>query len=174
MYSAEARTGNFRYLNGLPVSPGNVAANPSAIRTVNLLKPNRNLIDPTTAAQSARTQLPNNFDIGDGLNTGGFRFNAFRGAPRDSYSFRGDHHFSDKYSLEFNHSYGNDFQIGDLTNNRTCFLLRWLDSRRLVRLHSPRRIIEREAAGRTRRGVSGNLFLAAGQFIGRGLYLSYP
>jgi hypothetical protein len=70
------------------------------------------------AAQLARTQVPNNYDIGDGLNTGGFRFNAFRGAPRDIYSFRADHHFSDKYSLEFNHSYGNDFQIGDLTNNR--------------------------------------------------------
>jgi hypothetical protein len=120
VYTAEARTGNFRYLNGLPVSPANVAANPSAIRSVNLLtlKPTRNTIDPTTAAQLARTQLPNNYDIGDGLNTGGFRFNAFRGAPRDIYSFRGDHHFSDKYSLEFNHSYGNDFQIGDLTNNR--------------------------------------------------------
>ena len=120
VYSAEARNGNFRYLNGLPVTPGNVAANPAAIRTVNLLtlKATRNTIDPTTAAQLARTQLPNNFDIGDGLNTGGFRFNAFRGAPRDIYSFRGDHHFSDKYSLEFNHSYGNDFQIGDLTNNR--------------------------------------------------------
>jgi Carboxypeptidase regulatory-like domain/TonB dependent receptor-like, beta-barrel len=120
VYTAEARTGNFRYLNGLPVTPANVAANPSAIRSVNLLtlKASRNTIDPTTAAQLARTQLPNNYDIGDGLNTGGFRFNAFRGAPRDIYSFRGDHHFSDKYSLEFNHSYGNDFQIGDLTNNR--------------------------------------------------------
>ena len=120
VYTAEARTGNFRYLNGLPVSPANVAANPSALRSVNLLtlKPTRNTIDPTMAAQLARTQLPNNYDIGDGLNTGGFRFNAFRGAPRDIYSFRADHHFNDKYSLEFNHSYGNDFQIGDLTDNR--------------------------------------------------------
>jgi hypothetical protein len=120
VYTAEARTGNFRYLNGLPVTPASVTANPAAIRSVNLLtlKAGRNTIDPTTAAQLARTLLPNNFDVGDGLNTGGFRFNSRRGAPRDIYSFRADHHFSDKYTLEFDYSYGNDFQTGDLTNNR--------------------------------------------------------
>ncbi|MCA1628728.1 MAG: hypothetical protein LC742_12300, partial [Acidobacteria bacterium] len=121
VYTEQARTGNFRYLNGLVTRPDLVAANPGAVRTApNLLalRPNYNVADPSIAALIARTPLPNNFDLGDGLNTGGFRFNASRSAPKDIYSFRLDHRFSDKYSFEFNYSYGNDFQLGDVVNNR--------------------------------------------------------
>lgn len=116
----EARNGNFRYLNGLITNPANVAANPNAIRSVSVLGINntRQTIDPTMAAFIGRTALPNNFDIGDGLNSGGFRFNARRSAPKDIYTMRLDHRFTDKFLWEFNYSYGNDFQYGDYVNGR--------------------------------------------------------
>ncbi len=121
VYTEQARAGIFRYLNGLVTTPANVASNRSAIRTApNLLtlRPGYSTADPTIAALLARTPLPNNFDNGDGLNTGGFRFNARRSAPKDIYSFRLDHRFSDKYSFELNYAYGNDFQLGDVVNSR--------------------------------------------------------
>ena len=121
VYTEQARAGNFRYLNGLVTNPSNVANNPTLIRSsANLLtlRPNFNTADPTTAALIARTPTPNNFDLGDGLNTSGFRFNASRSAPKDIYSFRLDHRFSDNYSFELNYAYGNDFQLGDIVNNR--------------------------------------------------------
>lgn len=121
VYTEQARAGNFRYLNGLVTRPDLVAANPGAVRSApNLLtlRPNFNTVDPTTAALIARTPTPNNFQLGDGLNTGGFRFNARRSAPKDIYSFRLDHRFSDNYSFELNYAYGNDFQFGDVVNGR--------------------------------------------------------
>ncbi|MGH9944823.1 MAG: carboxypeptidase regulatory-like domain-containing protein, partial [Pyrinomonadaceae bacterium] len=121
VYTEPARRGDFRYLNGLVTTPTNVANNPNAVRAAaNLLtlRPGFNTADPTTAALIARTPVPNNFDLGDGLNTGGFRFNARRAAPKDIYSFRLDHRFSDKYSFELNYAYGNDFQLGDVVNSR--------------------------------------------------------
>jgi len=108
VYTAQARAGDFRYLNGLVTTPANVAANPGAIRAASnllTLRPGFNVPDPTTKALLDRTPPPNNFDLGDGLNTGGYRFNARRSAPRDIYSFRFDHRFSDRYSLELNYSY---------------------------------------------------------------------
>lgn len=117
----EARKGNFRYLAGRPTNPANVAtAASSEIRTVNVLNINntRRTLDPMLTEFLSRTALPNNFDIGDGLNSGGFRFNARRSAPKDIYTFRLDHKFSDKYNWEFNYSYGNDFQYGDYVNGR--------------------------------------------------------
>ncbi len=136
VYTAEARAGNFRYLNGLPVTPINVANNPGAIRSVNVLSLSNRAADPSMTTYLARTQLPNNFDRGDGLNTGGFRFNARRSAPKDIYSFRADHRFSDKYALEFNYSYGDDFQFGDVVNGRLQFFPGGFGTDRLLRSRS--------------------------------------
>ena len=136
VYTEQARAGTFRYLNGLATTPANVASNPNAIRTApNLLtlRPGYNAADPSTAALIARTPLPNNFDNGDGLNTGGFRFNARRSAPKDIYSFRLDHRFSDKYSFELNYAYGNDFQLGDVVNSRLQLFPEEFGTDRLLR-----------------------------------------
>ncbi len=97
VYTAEARQGIFRYLDDLRTTPENVAANPDLVRSVNLLQCGaavetqlgRFCVDSRFDASNPATPdpfitgellglvpLPNNFDLGDGLNTGGFRFNS--------------------------------------------------------------------------------------------------
>lgn len=72
--------------------------------------------DPTISAYLAQTPLPNNFDIGDGLNTGGFRFNAKVISPTDQFSGRFDHRFNDKHSFEATYNYGDINFNGDFIN----------------------------------------------------------
>ena len=97
VYTPEARQGVFRFLDGIRNTPESVAANPGKIRTVNLLQCGgevagvlkRDCVDgrfdlanPATLDPFINGTVlgiippPNNFDIGDGLNTGGFRFNS--------------------------------------------------------------------------------------------------
>lgn len=139
VYTADARQGIFRYLTGLRTTPENVAANPSRIRSVNLLQCD-------TAVQAALTRfcvdsrfnaaspasidqfigstvfglipLPNNFNIGDGLNTGGFRFNAPVKTRVDLPSFRLDHRFNDKHSFAGTFNYNDRDIRGDFINDR--------------------------------------------------------
>lgn len=118
VYTAEAKAGNFRWLQGMPITPANVAANPGLIRSRNLYDLTNRTPDPFMETWLGDIPLPNNFDVGDGLNWGGYRFNAKRSAPRDIYSFRGDHRINDKYTLEFNYSYADDLQYGDYVNAR--------------------------------------------------------
>ena len=118
VYTAQARQGIFRYLNNLPTTPANVAANPSAIRSVNVLGLNntRTTLDSVVARYLALTPTPNNFQLGDGLNTGGYRFNSTILSPSDILSGRLDHRLSAKHSLEATFSYGDVSFLGDYIN----------------------------------------------------------
>lgn len=118
VYTAQARQGIFRYLNGLPNTPANAAANPSAIRSVNVLglNANRATFDPVVARYLALTPTPNNFQLGDGLNTGGYRFNSTILSPSDIFSGRLDHRLNSKHSLESTFSYGDVNFLGDYIN----------------------------------------------------------
>lgn len=118
VYTAQARQGIFRYLNGLPTTPANVAANPNAIRSVNVLalNTNRTTLDPVVARYIALTPTPNNFQLGDGLNTGGYRFNSKILSPSDQLAGRLDHRLNDKHSLEATFSYGDVNFLGDYIN----------------------------------------------------------
>ena len=119
VYTEQARQGLFRYLNGRPTTPANVAANPGLIRSVNLLglNSNRATLDPAVARYLALTPTPNNFQIGDGLNTGGYRFNAVILSPSDQFAGRLDHRINDKHSLEAIFSYGDVNFLGDYIND---------------------------------------------------------
>src|SRR5262245_13032961 len=82
--TAEARQGNFRY-----VDRNNVT------RSVNLLQignPGATQINPLTAAVINQTPLPNDLSglVGDGLNTGAYRFNSKGKDKSDTWSFRFD------------------------------------------------------------------------------------
>ncbi len=118
VYTAQARQGVFRYLNNLPTTPANVAANPAALRSVNVLGLNatRATPDPFVARYLALTPLPNNFQLGDGVNTGGYRFNATILSPSDVFAGRLDHRLSSKHSLEATFSYGDVSFLGDYIN----------------------------------------------------------
>ncbi len=122
VYTAEARQGIFRYLDNigtLGTTPEAVAANPGLIRSVNLFTCGANIrtalnrdcvdsrfttafpstVDPTVAKLMGLIPLPNNFDVGDGLNTAGFRFNAKSITGQDTPSVRLDHKFNDKHNF---------------------------------------------------------------------------
>lgn len=146
VYTQQARQGIFRYIKGLPTTPANAAlatqtvaagtatsqsgtcaatsgtiiAN-GAICVQNVLAiPNTNRngqpLDPTVSAFLQPMPLPNNFQVGDGLNTGGFRFNAKVLSPSDQISTRIDHRFSDKHSVELTYNYGDINFNGDYIN----------------------------------------------------------
>ncbi len=139
VYTAEAKQGIFRYLNNLTTTPENVAANPGLIRSVDLLQcgaavqaelgrdclDNRfNAANPASADPFITgtifpdIPLPNNFDLGDGLNTGGFRFNAGVLTLQHLPSFRLDHRFNDKHAFHGTFNYVDREIDGDFINNR--------------------------------------------------------
>ncbi len=114
VYTPQALAGNFRFFPGctngninsaIPtVDGGGNPVQPSCatgpLQTVNVLgrDPNRLVVDPTGTMQKVfgYTKLPNNYLVGDGLNTAGF---AWQQPGSDSYGLyegRVDYNFSDK------------------------------------------------------------------------------
>jgi hypothetical protein len=81
--TATARAGLFRW-----APPGSTAIQAFDIPGSDSRKMG---IDPGMAALIKLTPAPNNFDIGDGLNTGGYRFNSPSNAATDIFSIRADH-----------------------------------------------------------------------------------
>lgn len=76
----------------------------------------RSSFDPIVADYLKNVPTPNNFQIGDGLNTGGYRFNAKVVAPSDQFSTRFDHRINDRNSLEATFNYGDISFDGDYIN----------------------------------------------------------
>jgi hypothetical protein len=75
-------------------------------------------IDPTIQQYLSVIPLPNNFQIGDGLNTGGFRFNSSVLLPTDQVSARFDYRINDKHTFEAVGNYGKISFDGDYINER--------------------------------------------------------
>ncbi len=76
----EARTGIFRYVSG------------GVTQSVNLLAiGTNNSLNPITMALIGQTPLPNNNNVGDGLNTAGFSYNVSGVSNNDKYVGRYDH-----------------------------------------------------------------------------------
>jgi hypothetical protein len=73
-------------------------------------------IDPTIKSFMSVMPLPNNFQIGDGLNTGGFRFNAKVISPTDQLTTRFDYRINEKHSFETVYNYGDILFNGDYIN----------------------------------------------------------
>ncbi|MDA2938771.1 TonB-dependent receptor, partial [Acidobacteria bacterium AH-259-A15] len=139
VYTAEARQGIFRYLDNLRTTPENVAANPGLTRSVNLMECGsaiqgalgRDCVDSRFDSANPATldpfigneifgliPLPNNSDLGDGLNTGGFRFNSPSNTVEHLPSFRLDHHFSDEHLFYGTFNYIDREIRGDFINGR--------------------------------------------------------
>ena len=139
VYTQQARNGQFRYLDNLLTTPENVAANPDLIRSANIMECSANIqgilgkhcvderfdqsnpatLDPfITGTMFGDIPLPNNFDFGDGLNTGGFRFNAQSSTVEHLPSFRLDHIFNDRHSFYGSLNYVDRQIDGDFVNER--------------------------------------------------------
>lgn len=105
VYTQTLRDGIFRYHTQGPNSGSNVdgSGNPRVpFGTINLLT-----VDPTRQGKDtfflpkllAAMPLPNNYDVGDGFNLGGYRFLAPASTPSDQQLFKIDHKFSARHQL---------------------------------------------------------------------------
>jgi len=138
VYTQEARQGIFRYLDNVLTTPENVAANPGLVRSVNLLECSANVqatigedcvdsrfnaanptsLDPfISGTVFPEIPLPNNFVIGDGLNTGGYRFNSASLLFQHLPSFRLDHKISENHDFFATFNYTDREIDGDFIND---------------------------------------------------------
>lgn len=128
VYTEQARAGQFRYVVG--GANANAASNrPSVdangnplpglnIGTFNIANnPNIPLgFDPTTQELIGLTPVPNNFRVGDGLNTAGFSFVAPQTERQYDFTMKIDHNFNERNSVYVRYSRGAQNTLGDTAN----------------------------------------------------------
>lgn len=73
-------------------------------------------IDPQVSEILKLLPDPNNFDIGDGLNTAGFRFNNPSGSHEDQFTIKADHHLWSGHRIFYRHSWQRNSFIDALNN----------------------------------------------------------
>jgi len=136
VYTQAARNGQFRFMvgransnitsatpavdgSGNPVAPAcSATITTNCFRTFSLVgNPNIPLTpDPTTTALIGLTPLPNNFIIGDGLNTAGFAFNAPQTERQYDFTMKVDHNFNEQNAVYVRYSQGAQNTLGDNAN----------------------------------------------------------
>src|SRR5688500_4981104 len=127
VYTQQARNGIFRYVQG-GINRNATQANPSVDANGNPLPSltirNYNVFpnplglgpDPTTSFQIGLTPLPNNFNVGDGLNTAGFSFVAPQTERQYDFTTKIDHYFNDRHSMYVRWAHGSQNTLGDNVN----------------------------------------------------------
>ncbi|HEY9405113.1 MAG TPA: carboxypeptidase regulatory-like domain-containing protein [Pyrinomonadaceae bacterium] len=127
VYTEQARNGIFRYVQGgvnrnaSQTSPSvDANGNPLpglTIRSYNILNNPQGLgLDPTTRSIIGVTPLPNNFNVGDGLNVGGFAFVAPQTERQYDFTARVDHTFNERHTLYVRWAQGAQNTLGDNGN----------------------------------------------------------
>ena len=127
VYTQQARQGIYRYVQG-GINRNATQANPSVdangnplpgrvINTYNIFPNPLNLgPDPTTAFIIGFTPLPNNFNVGDGLNVAGFSFIAPQTERQYDFTTRIDHYFNPDHSMYVRWAHGAQNTLGDNVN----------------------------------------------------------
>ncbi|MCI0663593.1 MAG: carboxypeptidase-like regulatory domain-containing protein, partial [Acidobacteria bacterium] len=134
VYTTQARQGLFRYVAGgqnAPAGTTNPSVDASGTPLPGLTIGSYNIplrdplcatqpascgLDPSTQALINQVPLPNNFSVGDGLNTAGFSFVAPQRERQYDFTLKVDHNFSDRQTLYVRYSQGNQNTIGDNVN----------------------------------------------------------
>jgi hypothetical protein len=127
VYTQQARNGIFRYVQGglnrnASQTTPSVDANGNplpglTIGSYNVLNNPQGLsLDPTTQRIIGVTPLPNNFNIGDGLNTAGFGFVAPQVERQYDFTAKIDHNFNDRHTLYVRWAQGAQNTFGDNGN----------------------------------------------------------
>ncbi len=127
VYTAQARAGIYRYVVGgtnanLTQNNPSVDANGNprpglTIGSYNVLAFSNGLgLDPTTQFIINSTPLPNNFNVGDGLNVGGFGFVAPQTERQYDFTTKIDHYFNDRHSMYVRWAHGAQNPLGDNAN----------------------------------------------------------
>ena len=134
VYTSQARQGLFRYRVGAAnaaagtsnpsidgngnVLPGVTIAsyNIPAMDPLCLTQPANCGLDPTTQKLINAAPLPNNFFVGDGLNTAGFSFAAPQFEKQYDFVVKVDHTFNDRNVLYVRYAQGEQNTFGDSAN----------------------------------------------------------
>ncbi|MBI3210137.1 MAG: TonB-dependent receptor [Candidatus Solibacter usitatus] len=108
VFTPEAKAGLFRWRT--------TAASP--IQSFDIVRndPKNKGIDPAAASVLKDIPNPNNFDVGDTLNTAGFRFNNSTGSLNDQYTFKVDHQLWSNHRIFYRHSWFRTDSIDALNN----------------------------------------------------------
>ncbi|HEX7315290.1 MAG TPA: carboxypeptidase regulatory-like domain-containing protein [Pyrinomonadaceae bacterium] len=132
VYTAPARQGLFRYrTNGanapagtntpsvdaagnviVPIATYNIVANDPLCAT----QPTNCGLDPTTQNLINVAPLPNNFTVGDGLNTAGYSFNAPQIERQWDFVTKVDHSFNERNQIYVRYAQGEQNTFGDNGN----------------------------------------------------------
>jgi hypothetical protein len=104
-----AKSGIFQY------HPTNAASTIAQVNILNL-DPRHLGIDPFIANLLKIYPSPNNFDTGDGLNTGGFRFNNPNGSFEDQLTIKADYNMTEKMHFFVRESWERNSSIDSLNN----------------------------------------------------------
>lgn len=153
VYTPLAKQGIFRYVVGgrntnagqagatvdpsgnptLPACSSTVTTN--CIASFNVLQNDpRNLgIDPAAARIIGLLPDPNNYNVGDGLNTAGFNYSGGRLDPQRDFHLKIDHKFNDNNSIFGRYSWGQQNTVNDTTNSgepRYPGLAPWVNTER--------------------------------------------
>ncbi|MBA3916776.1 MAG: hypothetical protein H0X25_23610, partial [Acidobacteriales bacterium] len=73
-------------------------------------------LEPQIQAILGRTPLPNNFAVGDGLNTAGYSFQANQLEKQIDWTLKIDHNFNSKNSIFGRWAQGHQNTEGDVVN----------------------------------------------------------
>ncbi len=129
VYTQSARNGVFRYVRGGQNAPAG-SANASVDANGNVL-PNVNLgaynvfandpagrgIDPTVQELLNLMPLPNNFTVGDGLNTAGYTWTPIEREKQQDSVFKIDHIINPNNTVYVRYAQGSQDTIGDFVND---------------------------------------------------------
>jgi hypothetical protein len=134
VYTQQARQGLFRYRVGAANAPAGTA-NPSIdgngnvlpgvnVQTYNVVandplcitQPTNCGLDPTTRTLINAAPVPNNYFVGDGLNTAGFSFSAPQLEKQWDFVLKVDHTFNDRNTIYVRYAQGAQNTFGDNAN----------------------------------------------------------
>lgn len=137
VYTAAARQGSFRYVVGranspsgtatpsvdaggnaaLPACTGTPPTNAPCVSSYNIAtNPTGVGIDPTLAAIINGSPLPNNFTVGDGLNTAGFDFSSPQHERQYDFASKFDYTIRDNSQIYVRYAQGSQTSLGDSAN----------------------------------------------------------
>ena len=111
--TAEAKAGLFRWV----VPAGQPGAGETRSFDIVRNDPRGIGIDKQVAGNLALLAAPNNFDVGDRLNTGGFRFNAPANGNGDQHTFKTDWQATQNLRTYFRYSWFKTTTLADSLNN---------------------------------------------------------
>ncbi|HXG67533.1 MAG TPA: TonB-dependent receptor, partial [Blastocatellia bacterium] len=128
VYTEQARNGIFRYVIGGRNQPAGVdGASVDAsgnvlpgldIGTYNIAArdPEGRGLDPTIQSILALTPLPNDFTVGDGLNTAGFTFTPLEYERQEDFVIKIDHVFNERHTVFGRYAWGRQDTVADTVN----------------------------------------------------------